>query len=261
MKVVFLLVASANAFQGPVRWTTRRSTRPTMAVDSAAGPLIDIWEASPAVKVQGNSLKTWDLGSENVERVQLGIKSDGRPVDTNIELWHTPSYIPTKFHVYTEDGALRPIDAIIETPKHPNTVAVFNIAALEFPFEASVAKTGLGTAYDSLSDVPGEKVQGGKITSYTFGTEVKSIQVLLKTDERNMKAKIEVTQGPNQVKQYFEIYASVGYKNPFYAIINTPGTINTIRVINENTVEFPFNAWILPYETGDAGSDVVMGGW
>merc|ERR1719231_178835 len=135
---------------------------------------------------------------------------------------------------------------------------------MEFPFEANVAKTGLGTAYDSLSDVEPELVQGGKITSYTFGAEVESIQVLLKTDERNMKAKIELTQGPNQIKQVIELYASVGYKNPFYCIIQTPGANNAIRVINENTVEFPFDAWVLPYETGSASDAVPLmggGGW
>merc|ERR1711934_921578 len=181
------------------------------------------------------------------ERVQLAIKSEGRPVNSAIQLWHTPSYIPTKFSVYTEDGLLRPVNAVIETPK---TVAVYNTGAMEFPFDATVAKTGLAPAYDSLSEVSPKLVQGGQITSYTFGTEVESVQVLLKTTERNMKAKIELTQGPNQVKQIIEVYASVGYKNPFYATIQTPGADNTIRVINENPVEFPFNAWVLPYETG-----------
>ena len=54
-------------------------------------------------------------------------------------------------------------------------------------------------------------MQGGQITSYTFPTEVESVQVLLKTYERNMKALIELTQGPNQVKHFIEVYASVGY--------------------------------------------------
>ena len=75
-----------------------------------------------------------------------------------------------------------------------------------------------------------------------------------------MKAKIELTQGPNQVKQVIELYASVGYKNPFYAVIATPGAVSTVRVINENTVEFPLDAWVLPYETGSGSEDVVVGG-
>lgn len=227
------------------------------------GPLAeDIWTNSPSVKVQGNTLKTWDIGEETTQRVQLSIRSEGRPLDTNVELWHTPSYIPTKFRCYTEDGNLRPIHAVIETPKHPKTVAVFNTGSMEFPFDATVANTGLDSAYSSLSQAIPEKVQGGKITSYAFGPEVESVQILLKTVERNMKVKIELTQGPNQVKQIFELYASSGYKNPFYAVIQTPGSANSIRVINQNTVEFPIDAWVLPYETSD-GSELepIMGGW
>lgn len=261
-----LLVGSAAAFslQGPARPAVAQG--PARMVSMALVPPLadDIWVKAAPVKVQGNTLKTWDIGETSTERVQLSIKSDGRPVHTNIELWHTPSYIPTKFSVYTEDGDVRPVHAILETPKHPKTVAVYNTGAMEFPFDATVAKTGLGAAYDALSGVTPEKVQGGRITSYTFGAEVDSVQVLLKTDERNMKAKIELTQGPNQVKQIIEVYASVGYKNPFYAVIQTPGTNNAIRVINQNTVEFPFDAWVLPYETGGSGdSKPVMGsgGW
>ena len=76
----------------------------------------------------------------------------------------------------------------------------------------------------------------------------------------NGAAKIELTQGPNQVKQLIDIYASVGYKNPFYCVIQTPGANNAIRVINQNTVEFPFNAWVLPYETGPKAPAVELGG-
>lgn len=224
----------------------------------------EIWGMSGAQKVQGNTLKTWDVGEVTTKRVQLSIKGDGRPINANVELWHTPSYIPAKFRVYTEDSILRPVNAVIETPKHPKTVAVYNTGSMEFPFDANVANTGLGAAVDSLSDVTPDLVQGGKITSYTFGSEVESVQICIKTDKRNMKAKIELTQGPNQVKQIIECYATVGDDekgNPFYAVIQTPGANNAIRVINENTVEFPFDAWVLPYETDVDGSmDPVMGG-
>merc|ERR1711871_1157640 len=115
--------------------------------------------------------------------------------------------------------------------------------------------------YESLKGEESVLVQGNALKSFEFGSEVESVVVLLKTEQRNMKAKIELTQGPNQVKQIFELYSSVGYKNPFYAVIQTPGSNNAIRVINENTVEFPFDAWVVPYETDVDGSmDPVMGG-
>jgi len=267
LALLSLLVGSSAAISvlAPARATIfHGAARPTMAM-GAAGPVTDqIWATSPSVAVQGNTLKTWDIGEKTTERVQLSIRSGGRPVDANIELWHTPSYIPTQFRVYTEDGQVRPVTAIIETPKHPKTVAVYNTGSMEFPFDANVANTGLGPAYASLSDVTPEMIQGGRITSYNFGPEVNSVQILLKSDERNLKAKIELTQGPNQVKQLIEVYASSGYKNPFYCIIQTPGGDNTLRVINQNNVEFPFDAWVLPCETGlSSGPTPFMGssGW
>ena len=63
----------------------------------AASPLAaDIWSTTPSVRVQGNTLKTWDLGDQTVARVQLSLKSEGRPSDSNVELWYTPSYEPLK---------------------------------------------------------------------------------------------------------------------------------------------------------------------
>ena len=42
-------------------------------------------------------------------------------------------------------------------------------------------------------------------------------------------------------------------QNPHYYILHTPGhDVTSIRVINQNTVEFPFDAWVLPYKVASA---------
>lgn len=236
-------------------------TRAASAKMMGGSPLAASLDKSKSVLVQGNTLKTWDVGEETVERVQLQITSGGRPVHSRVELWYTPAYVPSKISVYTEDGKYRPVDIIIETPKSPKTVAVYNTGSLDFPFTATVAHTGMDKAYYSLKDITPEHVQGGRITSYTFGPEVEAVQILLTSKVNNLKAKIELTQGPNQVKQIVEIYSST-YKNPLYLVMQTPGANNAIRVINEHTVEFPFDAWVLPYKTaGTDASAPVMGGF
>ncbi|KAH8046553.1 LMBR1-like membrane protein [Aureococcus anophagefferens] len=205
----------------------RRMAPVAAAAATASSPLdFGVFKSQPTTRVEGDTLKTWDVGATSTERVQLSLQSTGRPVKADVQLWTTPSYIPSKFSVYTEDGNLRPIHAVIETPIHPKT--------------------------------------GGAIRSYTFGAEVASVAVLLSSaelGERNMKALIELTSGPNQVKQFFEIYCSSGYKNPFYAVIQTPDPATTIRVINQNTVEFPFEAKVVECDVADAaGSQPEMGG-
>ncbi|KAK7237849.1 hypothetical protein SO694_00022218 [Aureococcus anophagefferens] len=137
------------------------------AAATASSPLdFGVFKSQPTTRVEGDTLKTWDVGATSTERVQLSLQSTGRP------------------------------------------------------------------AKEALASFEGTLVQGGAIRSYTFGAEVASVAVLLSSaelGERNMKALIELTSGPNQVKQFFEIYCSSGYKNPFYAVIQTPDPATTIR--------------------------------
>jgi hypothetical protein len=133
-----------------------------------------------------------------------------------------------------------------------------------------VAHTGLGAAYEAVAHHQPELVQGGKTTSYTFGPEVESVQVLLKTDGRNMKALIEVLQGPGlggpENEQTIEVDVTSGLEHPFYVVIQTPagpGLANTLRIINLNPVELPFYAYILPYtvvlSSSSGDTEIVMG--
>ena len=82
---------------------------------------------NPPIIIQGGSLRTWSYKSPYVEQVQVKLESEGRPVDSDIELWHGPGNTPCKMRVYVENGNARPFNAIIETPRGPNTIAIKNI--------------------------------------------------------------------------------------------------------------------------------------
>ena len=90
--------------------------------------------------MQGASLKTWSYGAlmEQVEQVQLVLSTEGRPLEADIEIWQGPDNTPCKVRVYIEDGKLRPFNAVIETPRGPNTVAVRNLGNIQFPIAATV---------------------------------------------------------------------------------------------------------------------------
>ena len=91
-----------------------------------------------AILVQGGSLRTWSYRSPAVEQVQVVLSTEGRPLDSDIELWHGPDNTPVKMRVYVENGQLRPFSAVIETPRGPNTIAIRNIGQIEFPIAAVV---------------------------------------------------------------------------------------------------------------------------
>jgi hypothetical protein len=224
----------------------------------------DIWETTSPVTVQGGSLRTLSFTTEIIERVQVLLKSEGRPVNALVELWQGPDNSPQKMMVYIEDGSVRPFSAVIETPRGQNAIAIRNTGQMEFPLIAGVVADvgdgtdGLGAVTQALSAKGAKTIQGGAVHTYPFGSNVASVQIMLKTDGRPLNGRIELLQGPNNNKQVVEIYTEDGRERPFFMVIDTPGSGNVVRIVNTATIEFPMTASVEPYliEQAEEGSDV-----
>jgi len=215
------------------------------------------------VTVQGGSLKTWTFSSPSIERVQVSMETDGRPLDADVDLWQGPDNTPQKMRVYIEDGGQRPFCCYIETPRCPNTVSVRNIAQLEFPLNAIVA--AVDTSDKASSPFTGNSVntiQGGALRTYPFDNNVQSIKVVLSTDGRPLNARLELLQGPNNNKQVVEVYAEDGMARPFNIIVASPGAGNVLRIVNTAPMEFPMLATVEPLEvdTSVVDDEPVIGG-
>jgi hypothetical protein len=212
----------------------------------------EIWENSIPTTVQGGSLRTWAFANPAVRRVHVLLKTDGRPLDGDIELWNGPDNTPHKMKVYVEDGGLRTFSTFIETPRSPNTVCIKNTGQLEFPMYGVVGvdREAGDQFLDTISRGRGEVVQGGAIRTYAFDPYVDSVAVMLRTDGRPLNARIELLQGPNNNKQVLAVYTEDGLDRPFMAVIQTPGTGNVVRVVNTAPVEFPIHATVLEHEVG-----------
>jgi hypothetical protein len=225
-----------------------------------------IFSKKVPLKLQGGSLKTWTFNSPNVEAAHVAMRTEGRPLDADIELWQGPDNTPCKMRVYVEDGAARRFGAMIATPRGPNTIALRNIGHLEFPMEAQVcADTSdlVGPSAD-MREFDGEPliIQGGALRTYPFDPSVESVVVLLNTDGRPLNARIELLQGPNSIKQVVELYTEDGMDRPFLMILETPGTGNVVRIVNTATVEFPLTAGVEAYSINNNYNDYepVLGG-
>jgi len=248
---------SSPLARAPMRYPDENSSalaRPGGAMDR--GPRRGFRDMLATENIQGGALKTWSFPDPNVDSVQVFMKTEGTPLTANVELWHGPDSTPHKMAVYLEDGDFRPFSAVIATPRfNANSVSIRNTQTLEYPIEAAVEPD-----YESLEDITrniGEDIpkvmQGGAIHTVPFPPSVASVAVLLRTDGRPLNARIELLQGPNNNKQVVEVYTEDGIEHPFFAVIETPGIGNVVRIVNTGTVEFPMTAIVEPYTVERGG--------
>jgi hypothetical protein len=208
--------------------------------------------------VQGESLKTWAY-LIRPDRVQVHLSTDGRPLEADVDLWEGPDNTPVKMNVYSEDGSLRPFRSVIATPgKGASTIAVRNTGMIEFPLAAYVIAND---SDEPVADfrVTSRIVQGGALRTFDFDPSVESVEIMIRTDGRPLNAKIELLQGPNNVKTVVELYGENGLERPFFAVIDTPGVGNVVRVMNLAPVEFPLFASVEPHSINDhLASDPII---
>ena len=196
--------------------------------------------------IHSGSLRTWSYQNPMVQFQQVVLATEGGPLDADIELWHGPDNIPCKMRVHIDDAQYRPFSAVIATPKGPNTVAVTNKGAESFPIAGNVLAENVDMPSDECVD--GLVIaQGGSIRVYHAGHACESVEVLIKTDGRPLNARIELLQGPNCIKQVVQLYTEDGFLRPFFGIIETPGDINTVRIVNTSPIEFPMSSSCVPH--------------
>jgi hypothetical protein len=248
-----------DRLSGPGARGTTRDRNPQVArspatMGASMDTINEIWDVSTPVTVQGGSLRTWSYANPAVDRVYVLLKTDGRPLDADVELWQGPDNTPHNMKVYVEDGGKRTFSAFIDTPRSPNTVCIKNSGHLEFPMYACVGPDkAAGDACLMATEVQRpEVIQGGALRTYPFDPSVNSVAVVIKTDGRPLNARLELLQGPNNNKQVLDLYTEDGLDRPFMAIIQTPGSGNVVRVVNTAPVEFPMYANVAAYEMASA---------
>jgi hypothetical protein len=253
MKVISLVLAlcvlsgSSSAFAPPVAPAAAAAKQSALFSTVGAGE----------TRIEGQTMRTWKVDRDST-KIHVQLKTNWRPSHCEVNLWHGPDYSPTNMKIYLENGKTYPLSLVLK-PKGLglDTIQVLNTASQEFPMTASVQQQG-GTQNTGFFKAPEELkslstprlIQGaGDVEAFPLPTSANKIQVHIEAAEgqRNVKFKMELLQGPNNVKQSIEFYASTAYKTPFYAVFTTPGVGYTVRIVNEYPLEFPMYAYVEPY--------------
>lgn len=246
-----LLAGSAAAFTAPEagrQATALNIGTPGASWGATLGPAPQAANIGDQQRILGQTRRTWQFPDITQELVEVDMTSDGRPMYSDINLWIGPDWTPMTMKTYSYDGYKRPLKCIIGTRNKQATIEVKNTGSYELPITctAAYAKPPFSDLRNDLPNkVEGAYVEGGgAVHSVTFDPTVEQAQILLKTDLRQLNAKVEVLNAPNNYKQTFEIFTNNGVLNSLYVVVDTPQASNTVRVRNIAPLEFPFKAFI-----------------
>jgi hypothetical protein len=250
----FLLVWGTEAFSvAQLPTQSKQSVALFSTVDQGTKwDLQTIAGSNQILRCEGQSRKTFNYPDTKSDTVILGIESDGRPIKGEIELWIGPDWNPFKLSTYSQDGHLYPIHSLVGTRGRMAQIEVRNTAPYEFPFSVacSYASPALADVRNKIPETEKSvKIQGGGMV-HSIPLEIGGTQarVFFNTPGRNLNVRVELLNGPNNVKQWFEAVTGNGVASSLYIVFDTPGSNQyTVRIINKNTVEFPVNTYIAQF--------------
>ena len=233
-----LMLASARALRVPAL---------PVAAGAATGRSWDLKaivspDGSSVQRIEGQTRKTWKFNDIGKDRVQVALESEGRPVHADIQLWIGPDWTPFSLKTYSEDGKARPIKTLVGTRNKHAMIEVQNKGEQNLPIKAAS-----GYASDAMAKVPAEipamtegvRIDGNALRSWPVSADARQVEVVLHTDGRQLNAKIELLNAPNNPKQVYEVFTNNGDLNRLVVCFDVPDAGNTLRVVNLATVEFP----------------------
>jgi len=121
-------------------------------------------------------------------------------------------------------------------------IEVRNVGEYEFPFKAAsnYAKGAMEKLPAEIAaTTSGDRVDGGALRSFSLNPATQQLEVVLNTDGKQLNARVELLNAPNNPKQTFECFTNNGELNSLCVCFNTPDPGTTVRIVNLAPVEFP----------------------
>lgn len=175
-------------------------------------------------------------------------------------------------NINNEDGSMAPFKAWLKFKPGTKTLKISTTGSAEFPImfgaevpnKARMQDTWVATqkVFDTSpkTTIQGGSTEGGggSVRYFNIPDSVESVQMVLWSRDmgkRTVKCKIEVLQGPDSVRQLYDLHCG-GSTQPYHCVIPTPGPGWTIRMMATNYMEFPFEAVVVPFEDYGSPEDI-----
>mmetsp|Transcript_40607 Transcript_40607/g.98073 ORF Transcript_40607/g.98073 Transcript_40607/m.98073 type:complete len:346 (+) Transcript_40607:344-1381(+) len=291
----FVLKASERQDPGPPPLGTQMPMADQPAPPGPAGPLskppnmVDDLDSSELVAMDmfpiypsletiqgGGTVRTYKMPLW-ADKCQMLFTTDGRPMKAEANLWLGPIRVVHTIKIDMEDGARTPYQSTITFKKFGQVLKVSTSDSLEFPVLAGVYVPNPERAkdlhkntievFDNATPQEKKRIQGGStlggggaVRYWTVPPNVQSVQVIgwsKDVGKKSFKLKVEVLQGPNNIKQGFFLQCG-GSTQPYHGVLQTPGPGSIIRITNQKFLEDGLiQIAIVPYEvTGEVPVDI-----
>lgn len=239
------------------------TTLPETAFDPSLFPL-DI----PVEHIQGGkTVKTYPL-TPGTERIQLLFRTNGRPLKCTASLWLGPLRRTHNCEMYIEDGDKTPFRYTLKFKNVGQVLRIETSEMHELPVMAGVLiptperqkelQENTETVWEAAekTNIQGGSVEGGggAIRTWEIPEKVDSIQFLSwarDTGMKSFKMRIELLQGPNNMKQQLDLQCGGG-SQPWHGVFETPGPGWQLRLFNKKFLEDGlFQCAVVPFEVRD----------
>lgn len=203
------------------------------------------------------------------DRVQMLLKTNGRPLKARVELWCGPIRRTHFCDLDLMNGEQTQFRSCLKfkavDSAGPQTLQINTKEADAFPVQVALdvfasaerSETHMERFEHIWETATKIYSQGdGSIRNVQIADHVKSVQLLVWSKDvgkKSFKANIELLQGPNNKRQYYEMQCGGG-SQPYHAILETPGSGWTLRLTNKKTIhDGSFEFVVVPYEVEGGG--------
>jgi len=237
---------------------------------------LDMFPVFPNLKLTngGGAVRTYKMPSW-ATKCQMIFKTGGRPLKAKVELLLGPIRVVHTLDMDLEDGSETPVQAILTFKQAAPVLRVTTSDSDELPVLSGVyvpqpdrieeLHANTEKVWDTCTKVQKQHIQGGStaggggaIRYWTIPANIESVQILAWTrdvSEKGLYVNIEVLQGPNNIKQKYDLRCASG-SQPYHAVFQTPGDGCVIRMTNKKYLEDGLvQMAVLPYEMIDDGPD------